>query len=160
VSDPRRPLYRDVQPVKEIVTFDEAMDAKVLLDETADDYAVAYAEVDFRQYTLRQIEALGAQLSDERAALAKQWDARTSAAYEKGIERLRHAQVEFKRLEAMRDGAKTKIELYRTIEASRRARDELEVRRLELELRREQLRDDRRRYDNSGAQSGTMDYRN
>ena len=119
----RRPGLRDVQPVKDLVTYEEAMEAKVYLDEIAHDWAEAYADVDYYTYLLRQTEALGAQMSDERAANAKLWDARTSEAYTNAVRRLRDAQTDMKLIEHRRQAALLKLELYRTIRADKRARE-------------------------------------
>lgn len=123
----RRPSYRDVRPVRPLVSEDEAWEAKAYLDETAHDFAVAYADVDFETYMLRQIEAMGVVYSDAKASAARLYESRCSEAYGKQIERVRKAQLAFKELEAKRTAATLKIEVWRTVSANSRVRDALEA---------------------------------
>jgi hypothetical protein len=144
MSDRRTPTYRDVQPVRDLVTEDEAYEAMVYLDTIPHDYAIAYADIDYENYMMRSIEAVGALYSTETANDRRLWDARQSDAYAKHAKRVRDAQVRFKEIEARRAAAILKIEVYRTIRADKRAREVQEGREA----------DRGRGYDRGGPRSG------
>lgn len=123
MSDRRTPSRRDVEPVRDLVTTEEAYEAMVYLDTIPHDYAIAYARQDLELHRLRATEAVGALYSNETANDRRMWDARSSDGYLKQADRLFKAQVAFKEIQAKRDAALLKVEVYRTIRADKRARD-------------------------------------
>jgi hypothetical protein len=119
----RTPSHCDVQPITDLVTDEEAYEAMQFLDQVAHDFAVAYAEADYRAYLLKQVEAVGALLSDEKANDRRLWEARQSVPYTNAILEVRQAQLAFMEIKARREAAQLKIEVWRTIHADKRGRD-------------------------------------
>jgi hypothetical protein len=135
MSDRRTPTYRDVEPVRDLVTEEEAFEAMAYLDTVPHDYAEAYADVDYENYMMRSIEAVGALFSQETSNDRRLWEARQSDAYATHAKRVRAAQVRWKEIEAKRAAAILKIEVYRTIRADKRAREVQEQREEQYENR-------------------------
>lgn len=125
----RQPGYRDVRPITDLVTDEDCYEAMKFLDTIAHDFASAYAQVDYRTYMLRQVEAVGAitiETDDNGKRLsndARVWHSRSVPAYTRAIEALRDAQMRFKEIDAKRAAAQLKIEVWRTIHADKRSRD-------------------------------------
>lgn len=117
-----RPSYRDVRPVRDLVSDEQCYQAMQFLDESAHDFGVAKAQVEYLTYMIGVTEALGAQLSDERSVDKRKWDARTAQPYIDRVEALRQARMTFEELAAKREAAKLKVELARTIHADKRER--------------------------------------
>lgn len=136
------PAYRDVRPVRELVTDDEAWEAKVFLDETTHDIAEAQTDAEYAEYMIGVAEATGATLSDETSVDKKKWDARTSSTYAKQVKLWREARFAFLKLKARRDAAQLKVELWRTIRADKRAREVQEFDANRSAPRREERRGD------------------
>lgn len=123
-SDGRHaPSYQEVRPVRELITEQEMMVALNYGDRTAEEEARAYANVGYQENLLKQIEAIGMQLSDEKAALARQMDARTSQPYTKAIVAVRDAIEVHRTIQNKRTAATLKVEVWRTLQANQRARD-------------------------------------
>lgn len=135
MSDRRTPSGRDVRPVRDLVTDEEAAEALVYIDTIPHDYAIAYARQDLELHRLRATESVGALYSNETANDRRLWDARSGDGYMKQAQRLFQAQVAFQEIKAKRDAAMLKVELYRTIRADKRARDVMAEREAEYAQR-------------------------
>lgn len=118
----RNPTYRDVQPVRDLVTEEDAMEAMAWLDSSPHESAEAFAAVDLHIALLRRAEADAALASAEKSNDRKLWEARTSNDYREAAFRLRDAQSTWKEMDLRRQVAMLKIELYRTICADKRQR--------------------------------------
>lgn len=135
MADRRSPSYRDVAPVRPLVTEDEAMEAMAFVDTIAHEFARTQAYADFLEYRLSIVEAVGATLSDERSVDKRKWDARASAAYSDAVQAWYTAKTEALTIKAKRDAAMMKLEIYRTGRADQRAREVFETREADLQAR-------------------------
>ena len=61
----RTPTYRDVAPRHELVSYDEAMDAKVFIDESYKERAEAIADADYLEYMVSVVESEGLKNSND-----------------------------------------------------------------------------------------------
>lgn len=123
-DDRRRPTHRDVEPVRDLVTDEEAHEAMQLLDTTHFKVSKLQTDREYYAFMIGAAEAVGGLHSDERSADKRKWEARTSQHYLDQITAWREATQNFLELKARREGASLKIEVWRTIRADKRARQE------------------------------------
>jgi hypothetical protein len=123
MSGTRRPSYRDVRPVVDLVTDEEMYEAMQYIDTVAHDFAVAVADFDRADYRVRMAEAAGVMTSKEPNAARQQADARTSPHYLRTIDARYEAQMRLEEIKARRVAAQLKIEVWRTIHADKRIRE-------------------------------------
>jgi hypothetical protein len=119
----RTPTYRDVQPITDLVTDEEAYEAMLYLDSVAHDFAIAQANADYAEYSVQIAEATGAVMSDETSADKRKYEARTSPLYKKKLDTWRRSKITYLEIKAKREAAQTKIDVWRTIHADKRLRD-------------------------------------
>jgi hypothetical protein len=117
----RQPTYEDVKPVVDLITDDEMWEAKVFIDETAHDFAVAKAAFNLAVDKVKMAEAAGVMLSKETNATRQQADARITPTYVRAIEAKGAAETRYEELLVKRRAAELKIEVWRTIAANKRA---------------------------------------
>jgi hypothetical protein len=123
-DDRHRPSHRDVQPVRDLVTDEEAHEAMHLLDTTYAKVAKLQTDREYYAYMIGAAEAVGGLHSDERSADKRKWEARSGQYYLDQIKAWREATQAFFELKARREGATLKIDIWRTIHADKRARQE------------------------------------
>lgn len=123
-DDRYRPSHRDVRPVRDLVTDEDAHEAMQLLETTAFDVAKLQTDREYYAYMIGAAEAVGGLHSDERSADKRKWEARSGQYYLDQIKFWREATQKFLELKARRDAAILKIEVWRTIRADKRARQE------------------------------------
>src|SRR3954468_17811671 len=110
----RRPTYQDVQPVRDLVTDEEAYEAMQYMDNSAHDFGVAIAHFEYADYQVKMAEAAGVLVSSETSDAKRQADARTSPQYEKAIKARYKAQLKREEMKAKREAAQIKVEVWRT----------------------------------------------
>lgn len=119
----RQPSYRDVQPIRDLVTDEEMYEAMQYLDLVAHDFAEATADFDRSEYRVKMAEAAGVIVSDEKNAARQQADARTSPHYGRAVDARYDAQLRLEEFKAKRAAAEIKIGVWRTLHADRRLRE-------------------------------------
>lgn len=122
----RRPTYNDLKPRFEIVTEEEAYEAKVFVDENHDAVGKALADAEYLEWMVSVVEAEGINLSSEKSADKRKADARTSQLFLKKLQEWRDARAKAIALNGRYKMAAQKIEIWRTVEATRRARETAE----------------------------------
>lgn len=123
MSNRRAPSYRDVAPVRPLVTADEAGEAMAYVDTIPHELGRTQAWADYLEYKLGMIESEGARLSSETSDQKRKWDAKASAGYAETALALFHARQEAITTKAKRDAMMMKLEIWRTCEATKRARE-------------------------------------
>lgn len=103
------------------MTYDDAIKAREYMLTHAFPMAEAKAHVTRAEARLRHIKALEMKASDQKSAAAQERDAYASDRYGEAIETLFQATVEAEKLKAGWETAKTTVDMWRTIESSRRA---------------------------------------
>jgi hypothetical protein len=142
----RTPTYRDVAPRHELVSYDEAMDAKVFIDESYKERAEAIADADYLEYMVSVVESEGLKNSKETSADRRKAEARTAALYLKRLKEWRDARIRALIIDGKVKFAQQKFDMFRTMEATRRARELAEAdNRVQWSNSRPPRDDDRRR---------------
>lgn len=122
MAEQRRPGYRDVAPIRDLVSDEEAYEAMQYLDQVAHNFAEAQANADYEEYMLGVAEATGGMLSDEKSMDRRKWEARTSAQYGEQLKAFRKSKMRYLEIKARREAAQTKVDVWRTIHADKRTR--------------------------------------
>jgi hypothetical protein len=120
----RRPTYRDVQPVRVAVTYEEMMEAKVFMDTVGNELGFLRARVEYDEEVLKIIFADEASKSDETSNDRRAWAARASMPYRQQALALFQTRQKYSQLDTLFRVANTKIEIWRTISANERIREQ------------------------------------
>lgn len=123
---PRRPTYDDVKPVLEIVTDEEAGEAKANWDSTIHDYAYALRRKRLCELAVKRVYATLYSQSAETSHERRKLDVEGSVHYKLASEAAVNAEVDFAVINEQRENWKVTIDLWRTVSANRRERDHQE----------------------------------
>lgn len=115
-----QPRPQDLTPSRQLVTEEEVDDALHLLRETATAIARARGRMVRAEAMLKHTKAVATAMSSASSFAARENDALASKQYERAIDELAQATIEFEQLKAQREAAVMTIEVFRTSEASRR----------------------------------------
>jgi len=118
----RQPSYQDVLPIRDLVTEEEAWEAKQWLDTIADEWAEAMADHSRAQSRIKMAEAAGIMVSSEKSAIRQQADARTTPHYVRAVEAAYVAEKRREKLFVQRAAKDLICRLFQTIRADKRER--------------------------------------
>lgn len=116
-----QPRPQDLAPSRPIVTEQEVDDALHVLIESTTALARARGRMVRADAMLKHTKAVATAMSGASSFAARENDALASKAYERAIDELAQATIEYEQLKAEREAAVMTIEVFRTIEASRRS---------------------------------------
>jgi hypothetical protein len=99
----------------------EASRAVAFLIDSANEYATAQANKGRAENMLRVIKSLAMKASGEKSASGQEREAYASEQYQAAVDEVFTATKDAERLRALRDGAKFKIEFWRSVNSGLRA---------------------------------------
>jgi hypothetical protein len=120
----RRPTYRDVEPVRHAVTYEEMQEAKVFVDRTANEFGRLKARSKYEKLVLDALLHRLIRDSDAKTYKMREDDAEASPIYLRQAEQWLAIETQWNQLEAKTKVEYTKIEIWRTISANERIREQ------------------------------------
>lgn len=123
---PRRPGYNDVRPVEDIITDDECGELVAWLDRTPPDLEDRAVQAKMAALYVDRVEAISIQQSRETSVDKRKAEYMASAAWTIGVKDKIAKEASFDRLKHEISIAQRKIELYRSLKANERSRNEME----------------------------------
>lgn len=127
MPDQYTPSYDDVRPIRDLITLEEAWTAKEVMDHSIHDLPAANAKRDLLELALKRATAGLYQTAQGTSQERRRLEVEGSLTFKLATEVYLRARQEAEERRLAFDVARIKVDLWRTIESSRRTKEAQEI---------------------------------